>query len=96
MAESHHDHSHCSHAGGGEASKAGAVTDPVCGMSVDPATTPHVATHGGSHHYFCSAGCRAKFEADPARYTSDAPRPAQDVPKGAIWTCPMHPEIRRN
>ncbi|MCI1270082.1 MAG: heavy metal translocating P-type ATPase [Sphingobium sp.] len=64
-------------------------------MSVDPATTPHVATHGGSHHYFCSAGCRAKFEADPARYTSDAPRPAQDVPKGAIWTCPMHPEIQR-
>mgnify|MGYP001764792961 CR=1 FL=1 len=95
MTESHHDHSHCSHAGGGETPKTGAVTDPVCGMSVDPATTPHVATHGGSHYYFCSAGCRAKFEADPARYTSDTPRPAQHVPEGAIWTCPMHPEIQR-
>ncbi|MFO1255399.1 MAG: heavy metal translocating P-type ATPase [Sphingomonadaceae bacterium] len=70
-------------------------TDPVCGMSVDPATTPHVATHGGAHHYFCSAGCLAKFNADPARYMGDAPHQTESVPEGAIWTCPMHPEVQR-
>ena len=45
-----------------------AETDPVCGMSVDPATTPHRAVHGDRSFYFCSAGCRAKFAADPARW----------------------------
>ena len=71
------------------------VIDPVCGMTVDPAKTPHHAAHGGSDYHFCSAGCLAKFTADPAKYLSDAP-PAQPVAApGATWTCPMHPEIRR-
>jgi len=92
MTESHHDHAKCAHSG----SKApGMVIDPVCGMSVDPATATHVATHDGAHHYFCSAGCLAKFEADPARYMSDAPRPTEPVQEGAIWTCPMHPEVQQ-
>nr|WP_281417181.1 heavy metal translocating P-type ATPase [Sphingobium phenoxybenzoativorans] len=69
--------------------------DPVCGMSVDPAITEHVTVHDGTHHYFCSAGCLAMFNADPARYLSDAPRRAKLAPEGAIWTCPMHPEIQR-
>ncbi len=69
------------------------TTDPVCGMTVDPATTPHVATHGGAHQYFCSAGCLAKFEADPGRYM--AGREPADAVGDAIWTCPMHPEIQR-
>ncbi|MFC0589408.1 heavy metal translocating P-type ATPase [Novosphingobium aquiterrae] len=73
----------------------GTVTDPVCGMSVDPSATPHVATHAGAHHYFCSAGCLAKFNADPERYAGDAPPVADPVPEGAIWTCPMHPEVQR-
>jgi Cu+-exporting ATPase len=42
--------------------------DPVCGMKVDPATARHRAEHGGRTHHFCSAGCKAKFEADPERY----------------------------
>ena len=92
MTESHHDHAKCAHSG----SKApGMAIDPVCGMSVDPATTTHVATHDGAHHYFCSAGCLTKFEAHPARYMSDAPRPTEPVPEGAIWTCPMHPEVQQ-
>lgn len=68
--------------------------DPVCGMAVDPRTTPHHLRHAGVEHYFCSAGCRANFEAEPARYlahAADAAAPAE----GAIWTCPMHPEIQR-
>ncbi|MGX5731621.1 heavy metal translocating P-type ATPase [Pseudoxanthomonas beigongshangi] len=42
--------------------------DPVCGMTVDPATTPHHAEHDGQAYHFCSTGCRDKFIADPARY----------------------------
>src|SRR3546814_6317391 len=81
MTESRHDHIHDAHPG---VSIPGTVIDPVCGMSVDPASTPHIATHGGVHHYFCSAGCLAKFEADPERYISDAPRPTGTAPEGAI------------
>jgi P-type Cu+ transporter len=46
--------------------------DPVCGMSVDPATAKHKAEHGGATYYFCSAGCRGKFVADPARFLAEA------------------------
>ena len=45
-----------------------AATDPVCGMSVDPAAAEHSHTHAGTTYYFCCAGCRAKFEVDPDRY----------------------------
>src|SRR2546429_230482 len=48
----------------------GSVIDPVCGMAVDPHTTPHRHTYQGRPYYFCSAGCRTKFAADPARYLS--------------------------
>ena len=68
--------------------------DPVCGMAVDPRTTPHHLRHAGVEHYFCSAGCRAKFEAEPARYLAHAADAAAPT-EGAIWTCPMHPEIQR-
>ena len=46
------------------------VRDPVCGMSVDPATATEHSMFMGTKHYFCSASCRSKFEADPARYSS--------------------------
>jgi len=70
------------------------VRDPVCGMMVDPHKTPHRAEHAGHPYYFCSAGCRAKFVADPARYLGEIKKP-EPVPEGTIYTCPMHPEIRR-
>ena len=92
MTKSHHDHIHAARP---ETSLPDMVTDPVCAMSVDPATTPHVATYAGAHHYFCSAGCLTKFNADPVRYTGDAPRPTEPAPEGAVWTCPMHPEVQR-
>ena len=93
MIEPRHEHgSNCTHAAD---SSAGTVIDPVCGMSVDPAKTAHVATHAGAHHYFCSAGCLAKFNADPERYLGNAPPAAEPAMEGAIWTCPMHPEIQR-
>ena len=69
------------------------VKDPVCGMTVDPATTPHHAAHDGTAYHFCSAGCRTKFLADPFRYLDPAPISAEAAP-GTIFTCPMHPEVR--
>jgi len=54
--------------GGNPPSSPVAVRDPVCGMSVDPATTPHRAEHDGQTYHFCSAGCRDKFIAEPARF----------------------------
>lgn len=44
------------------------VLDPVCGMSVDPTTTEHTANHDGEQFYFCSAGCKDKFLANPDQY----------------------------
>jgi heavy metal translocating P-type ATPase len=42
--------------------------DAVCGMDVDPVMSAHTLAHEGETFYFCSAGCKAKFEADPGRY----------------------------
>src|SRR5579871_4319373 len=69
------------------------VADPVCGMRVDPHTARHRADYRGRTYYFCSASCRKKFIADPARYL--AGKDIEPVPEGAIYTCPMHPEIRK-
>lgn len=71
------------------------VTDPVCGMTVDAATTAHHAEHAGQEYHFCSAGCRTKFVANPDAYLSDKPKPEPMATPGAIWTCPMHPQVRQ-
>src|SRR5262245_10540881 len=90
MADSH-THHHAKPAPG-----AGLATDPVCGMTVDPHTAKHRADHAGRPYYFCSAGCRAKFLADPERYLASKEREAPPaVPEGTVYTCPMHPEIRQ-
>ena len=39
-------------------------------MSVDPATAAEHVEYMGTPYYFCSAGCRSKFEKDPVRYTA--------------------------
>ena len=84
------------------------VTDPVCGMQVDPAGAAHRYEHRGQTWYFCCAGCRAKFEADPDRYlasgadgaaadpgaASAAPRPADQAAE-TWFSCPMDPEVRQ-
>ena len=75
----------------------GDIRDPVCGMTVDPATAKYTAEHSGATYYFCSGGCREKFIADPTRFLAlkaGAP-PAKPAPAGTIYTCPMHPQIRQ-
>jgi Cu+-exporting ATPase len=63
-------------------------------MTVDPATSKHRFAYRGETFHFCSAGCKTKFAADPNAYLEQRPA-KQDVPKGTIYTCPMHPEIRQ-
>jgi len=88
---------HGQHAHGNEDDRQDGVKDPVCGMTVDPATTPHHAEHAGAAYHFCSAGCRTKFVAEPSKYL--APKTvlrAEAVAPGTIHTCPMHPQIRQD
>jgi len=76
-------------------------TDPVCGMRVSE-DSPHRLEHAGRPVYFCGAGCKAKFAADPAKYAAPAaartsvPRAESVAVAGAVYTCPMHPEVRRD
>lgn len=93
MSADNHGHAHHDHAGHGP-SQDGRVVDPVCGMTVDPATAVHRAEHGGQRFFFCSAGCKAKFEAAPERYLGPKTA-APAAPAGTIYTCPMHPQIRQ-
>ena len=74
----------------------GTAIDPVCGMTVAIDGARFVAEHDGAKHYFCSGRCHDKFVTDPELYLSGAHLNAvEDVPPGAIYTCPMHPEIRQ-
>ena len=49
--------------------------DPVCGMSVNPATAKHTYEHGGKKQYFCSAGCVEKFKSDPQKFLNKSASP---------------------
>jgi Cu+-exporting ATPase len=66
--------------------------DPVCGMEVDP-DTDLKAEYRGTTYYFCNPVCLERFQTDPEAvlHPSDAPPADPD----AIYTCPMHPEIRQ-
>ena len=87
MTAEHHQGCHHDHA------SAGRAVDPVCGMTVDPHTAKHRADDRGHTYYFCSAGCRTKFVNDPQKYLGE--RKPEPVVEGAIYTCPMHPQIRQ-
>ncbi len=87
-----HDHAHAHRA---PTAAAHTVVDPVCGMKVDSQKTPHRYEYGEHVYYFCSATCRTKFEADPQRHLSPSNEQNAPVADGAIYTCPMHPEIRQ-
>jgi Cu+-exporting ATPase len=76
--------------------------DPVCGMTVTSETAPsHV--HAGTTYRFCCEACRERFAKDPAKYLAPAATEADGAPSeatkrvapGAVYTCPMHPEVRQ-
>ena len=82
------------------------LKDPVCGMTVT-AQSAHQAEHIGKRYYFCSTGCKTKFNVNPGQYTTakliegqKISTPSVGAPQrnmtGAVYTCPMHPEIRQD
>lgn len=81
-----------------------ALRDPVCGMPVTAQSEhDHQLVPGGPTYYFCSAHCKARFIANPNQFLTsmqagDAalPEPVTMAPAGAIYTCPMHPEVRQD
>jgi Cu+-exporting ATPase len=64
-------------------------------MRVDPTTASHHHDYRGTRYFFCSAGCAAKFTAKPEKYLLAEQEPVPPAAEGAIYTCPMHPEIRQ-
>ncbi len=85
-----------------------AVTDPVCGMKVNPGTAAASYQHEGKTYHFCCSQCLEKFRAAPAKYLATEPprqavvmQVAAPVPaparlgQQALYTCPMHPEVRQ-
>jgi Cu+-exporting ATPase len=102
--DTHHLHSHGHHHDDASSSRHGGepaqqpdkpFVDPVCGMKVaaDPETKVEYA---GEEYYFCSPGCMSTFRSNPEAYISPKKtEPAQHVPEGTIYTCPMHPQIRQ-
>ena len=80
-------------------------TDPVCGMKVSP-DSPHTTRHGDEDFYFCSKGCKEKFDADPEKYLNSSHNGGHHTPSTPShhhdmaaqtssdgYTCPMHPEV---
>jgi Cu+-exporting ATPase len=75
--------------------------DPVCGMTVDPASAKGGSfEHGGETYFFCNPRCREKFAAEPQKYLAAAPEVATEpaaanASASTSYVCPMHPEIVR-
>ena len=78
--------------------------DPVCGMKVDKRAAKFTLHHQATDYYFCCRSCQDKFAADPERYLkAGGAREAKHrhmhsqapAESDAIYTCPMHPEVRQ-
>jgi Cu+-exporting ATPase len=85
------------------------VIDPVCGMTVQPASAPASHVYKGQTYYFCNPGCRQKFQANPEKYLQGGPSSPMATHShgetssrqaaaggGVEYTCPMHPEVVSN
>lgn len=48
------------------------VTDPVCGMQIDPKKAAGMSVYHGQTYYFCSTGCKTAFDKDPEKYAQHA------------------------
>lgn len=85
----HHDHSKSEHKVTNTE-----VTDPVCGMKVNPTTAKGgKSTYGGKDYFFCNPKCKTKFDANPNQYLKGSS--PTNLLTDVEYTCPMHPEIRQ-
>lgn len=73
------------------------LKDPVCGMTVTE-QSEHKELRDSKMYYFCSSKCHTKFNAEPGKYilSKTTPAKAEETSSAAIYTCPMHPEIRQD
>lgn len=73
------------------------LKDPVCGMTVTDHSA-HQSAHMGRAFFFCSTKCKTKFDANPMHYMGEHAEKSRALPVQvwAIYTCPMHPEIRQD
>ncbi|HEY2966730.1 MAG TPA: heavy metal translocating P-type ATPase [Casimicrobiaceae bacterium] len=82
-----------------EKHESGALIDPVCGMRVGP-DAAESATYQGTLYRFCSRYCAEAFRKEPGKYVKPASPSAKPAaapsPAGTVYTCPMHPQIRRS
>ena len=82
--------------------------DPICGMTVEPRSAAGSFEYHGTTYYFCSKGCLQKFQQDPERFLQTptpqliqpvrierAARSSGSARAQALFTCPMHPEVRQ-
>jgi P-type Cu+ transporter len=94
---SHGSHVGHDHAPNGDAGESRArARDPVCGMLVDPRTTPYRQQYARRLYFFCSTGCQSKFLDNPTKYLARSGMTAPPAtPEGTIYTCPMHLQIRQ-
>jgi Cu+-exporting ATPase len=73
------------------------VLDPVCGMTIDPATAAGTWDYKGTRYYFCHPSCLERFKADPEQFLEPRPAPpAVEASPGVIYVCPMDPEVRQD
>ena len=79
----------------GNVGKGGEIKDPVCGMTVEP-DSPLRYEHEGKIYLFCNPKCQAKFSTDPERYLHPVPADSRVVIPGAVYICPMDPEVRES
>src|SRR4051812_47582492 len=75
--------------------------DPVCGMDVDPADSAGSFEYQEETYHFCSESCLEEFKSNPSRVLAEfldeeaKAKKAATLRKDAIYTCPMHPEIKQ-
>lgn len=75
------------------------VTDPVCGMAVEPNAGAASLEHDGRRYHFCCEHCLRRFAEDPQRWLGERPAPdaaAEPAAAGGRYTCPMHPDVVRD
>ncbi|HEX6085718.1 MAG TPA: heavy metal translocating P-type ATPase [Thermoanaerobaculia bacterium] len=72
------------------------VVDPVCGMTISKDDAAGSSEYGGKTYYFCNPGCKTKFDADPAAYANGKRPEPKPAPAGAMYVCPMDPEVRQD
>jgi P-type Cu+ transporter len=87
-----------------------ATKDPVCGMTVSPATAKYAYEHSGTSYFLCGKSCEEKFKSDPEKYLKPSAKPvmpgpmvrnsiaapAKIPPINGNYICPMCPEVRES